>query len=166
MMAIARMSPSPAAPISARFMRPSYKASRRFWHLAIWRRKTPAAGPGFSHLRAKLCLFAIFAGREVAAVDRLRHELRLVVCPVGADAGVGLEHRVPELVFVVAEHLFLLDLLDVDVLDRALGGEIEPHRTARRIDLDARHGLDELLRAWIFSVVLRKRLVDPHGGRV
>jgi hypothetical protein len=45
-------------------------------------------------------LLAIFAGREIAAVNRLGLELRRVVFPIGADACVGLHHRVPELVLL------------------------------------------------------------------
>src|SRR5262249_62114795 len=56
---------------------------------------------------------AIFAGREIAAVDRLLEELVLAVGPELAHRRIGLDHRVPQLVLVVAEHLFLLDLLDV-----------------------------------------------------
>jgi hypothetical protein len=111
-------------------------------------------------------LFAVLARREIAAVGRLRSEHRRVVLPVCADVVVSLDHRVPELVLVVAELLLLLDLLDVDVLDRALGGEIEPHRAARRIDLNARHRPDELDRARILAFELGQGLVDPHGGGV
>src|ERR1051326_1485697 len=99
-------------------------------------------------------LFAIPARRKLPAVHRLRQELRLVVGPERADRGIGLDHRVPQLVLVVAEHLLLLDLLDVDVLDRALGRRIEPDRPARRVELDRRHGLDELDRSRIPALVL------------
>src|SRR5262249_1802356 len=47
---------------------------------------------------------AIFARREVAAVDRLLEELVLAVGPELADRRIGLDHRVPQLVLVVAEH--------------------------------------------------------------
>src|SRR6185312_6000063 len=99
-------------------------------------RRSPPRGP-----RRVVTSFAELAGREVAAVDRLRQELRLVVGPELADIGIGLDHRIPELRLAVAKHLLLLDLLDVDVLDRAAGGEIELHRTADGIELDAGHGL-------------------------
>src|SRR5579872_6996371 len=46
-------------------------------------------------------LLAVFAGREVAAVDRLLEELLLLVLPELADRRIGLDHRVPELVLVV-----------------------------------------------------------------
>src|SRR6187431_68839 len=84
-------------------------------------------------------LFAELARREITAVDRLRSELRRVVFPICADVAVSLDHRVPELVLVVAKLLLLLDLLDVDVLDRALGGEVEPHGAARRVERDGSH---------------------------
>src|SRR4030095_14881925 len=61
-------------------------------------------------------LIAEFAGREVAAVDRRLEELLLFELPELVDVRIGLDDGVPELVLVVAEHLLLLDLLDVDVL--------------------------------------------------
>src|SRR5947207_1755926 len=82
--------------------------------------------------------FAIFARREVAAVDRLLEERLLAVGPELADVRIGLDHRVPELVLVVAEQLLLLDLLDVDVLDR-VAHVVEADRAARRLDLERRH---------------------------
>src|SRR5499427_3215697 len=60
--------------------------------------------------------FTEFARRKVAAVDRLLQELRFAKLPELTDVRVGLDHRVPELFLVVAEHLFLFDPLDVDVL--------------------------------------------------
>src|SRR5262249_30784971 len=81
-------------------------------------------------------LFAELTRREIAVVARLLPELRRIVFPIRADVGVSLEHRVPEFIVVVAEHLLLLDFLDIDVLDRALGREIELDRATRRIDLN------------------------------
>src|SRR5260221_4985025 len=49
-------------------------------------------------------LLARFAGRELPAVDRLLEELGLVVASELADVRIGLDHRVPELGLVVAEH--------------------------------------------------------------
>ncbi|MGB2649342.1 MAG: hypothetical protein WBC86_17325, partial [Pseudolabrys sp.] len=48
---------------------------------------------------------------------------------------VGLDDRVPELVLFIAEHLLLLDLLDVDVLD-GVAHVVERHRPANRVELD------------------------------
>src|SRR5262249_14770199 len=42
-----------------------------------------------------LSLFAEFAGREIAAIDRLRQELVLPVSPELGDVRVGLDHSVP-----------------------------------------------------------------------
>src|SRR5262249_35939007 len=86
------------------------------WGVRRWRKKNPGGRPGFSVLGD--ISFAEFAGWEVAAVHRLRKEFVLPVCPELADGRVGLDHGVPQLGLVVPEQLFLLDLLDVDVLDR------------------------------------------------
>src|SRR3569832_1865898 len=88
--------------------------------------------PGPRPALATMTSLAVLAGREVAAVDRLRQELRLVVGPELADMRIGLDHRVPELRLAVAEHLLLLDLLDVDVLYRASRRRIERGGAARR----------------------------------
>src|SRR5215467_5147533 len=119
----------------------------------------PATGPGI------ISSLAVFAGREVAIVDRLRKELVLAVGPELADLGIGLDHAVPEFVLVVAEHFLLLDLLDVDVFDRVTIF-IELDRAARRIKFDAGHDFDELFWSRIFSAGLLDRLVDPHRGGV
>src|SRR5512146_3200070 len=96
--------------------------------------RSPGGKAGALHRCARnwAPLFAEFAGWEVARIDRLGPELGRVVFPERADVGVGPEHGVPEFILFVTEHLLLLDLLDVDVLDRAFGGEVEPHGTARR----------------------------------
>src|SRR5690242_17672504 len=73
---------------------------------------------------------AVFAGWEVAIVNRLRKEFVLTIGPELADLGISLDHAVPEFVLVITEHFFLLDLLDVDVLDR-VAIFIELDRTAR-----------------------------------
>src|ERR1700693_6038184 len=112
-----------------------------------------------------LCLFAILAGRGVAIVDRLSEKLLLAVGPELTYGRIGLDHRVPELVLVVAEHLLLFDLLDVDVLDR-VAHVVHAHRTARRVELDGLHDLDERLGAGPFAAGLLHRLVEPHGGGV
>src|SRR5215471_17145317 len=72
----------------------------------------PDAGPGVGSS------FAELAGRVVAVIDRMRQELFLTFGPELADLRVSLDHGVPELFLVVAEHLLLFDFLDVDVLDR------------------------------------------------
>src|SRR5262249_40034973 len=102
----------------------------------------------FSVLRrptSVLRLFAVFARREVAAVDRLLWGRLLAVGPELADRRIGLDHRVPQFVLVVAEHLLLLDLLDVDVLHR-IAELVERDRPAYRVDLQAGEELDELFR--------------------
>src|SRR5262249_18513557 len=63
-------------------------------------------------------LFTVLARRKIARIDRLPEERIPVVGPELADIRIGLDHRIPELVLVVAEHFLLLDFLDVDVLDR------------------------------------------------
>src|SRR5262249_1049590 len=98
-------------------------------------------------------LFTIPARREIAAIDRLGQELRLVVRPECADCGVGLDDRIPKLICLVAEHFFLFDPLDVDVLDRTLGRWIETHRPARRVEFDRGHAPDELDWPWIGALV-------------
>src|SRR6185312_3568252 len=110
-------------------------------------------------------LFAELAGRIVAVIDRMRQELLLALGPELVDLRIGLDHDVPQLRLVVAEHLLLLDLLDVDVLDRVTH-VVEFDRAARCVELDARHDLDELFRSRPLAAGLLDRLVDPHGGRV
>src|SRR6202023_1712984 len=61
-------------------------------------------------------LFTIFAGREVAAIDRLLEERVLAVSPELADGRIGLDHHVPQLIVVVAEPLRLLALLVLEIL--------------------------------------------------
>src|SRR6185437_549644 len=67
---------------------------------------------------APACLFAVFAGRERPAVNRLLEELVLPIGPELADVRIGLDDGVPKLGLGITEHLLFLDLLDVDVLDR------------------------------------------------
>src|SRR5262249_12146597 len=81
--------------------------------LRILERNAGAVTPG----PGALSLFAVLARREVAAIDRLSKEFVLAVSPELADVRIRLDDRIPELRFVVAEHLLLLDLLDVDALD-------------------------------------------------
>src|SRR5262245_52246399 len=76
--------------------------------------------------RRTAALIAEFAGRKVPAVDRRLEELVLVELPELADVRIGLDDGVQKLLLVVAEHLLLLDLLDVDVL----------HRVAHLVDGD------------------------------
>src|SRR5262249_54068482 len=89
--------------------------------IASERTGAPATEP-----RPTTTLIAEFAGREVPAVDRRLEELLLVELPELADVRIGLDDRVPKLFLVIAEHLLLLDLLDVDVL----------HRVAHLVDGD------------------------------
>src|SRR4029078_7581593 len=129
--------------------------------LALERRKRRGRpGPGVR------LLFAELAGREVLVVDGLRQELFFSVGPELIDIRIGLDDRVPELVLVVAEHLLLLDFLDVDVLNR-VAHVVERHRPARSfIELDADHDLDQLFRPGPFSAGLLQPFLQPHARRV
>src|SRR5262245_11789862 len=89
--------------------------------IASERTGAPATEP-----RPAAALVAEFAGREVPAVDRRLEELVLFELPELADVRISLDDGVPKLLLVVAEHLLLLDLLDVDVL----------HRVAHLVDGD------------------------------
>src|SRR5262249_4851296 len=82
-------------------------------------------------------LITEFAGREVAAVDRLLEELVFVELSELADVRIGLDDGVPKLLLVVAEHLLLLDLFDVDVLHR-IAHLVDGDRAAQRIRLQCR----------------------------
>src|SRR5437588_8574029 len=106
-----------------------------------------------------MVLFAEFARREIAAVDRLLEERLLAVLPELADVRVGLDHGVPQLLLVVTEHLLLLDLLDIDVLDR-IAELVEADRTTRRVQLETCHRLDEFVRARPLAAGLFHDLVD------
>src|SRR5689334_6373952 len=117
------------------------------------------------HFAGTCALFAVLARRKIAAVDRLLEKRRLVVAPELADVRVGLDDRVPQLVLVVPEHLLLLDLLDVDVLDR-VAHVVHAHRPAHGVELHALHDLDELLGARELAAGLLHHLVDPFGGGV
>src|SRR6185437_14102923 len=114
---------------------------------------------------APACLFAVFAGRERPAVDRLLEELVLPIGPELADVRIGLDDGVPKLGLGITEHLLFLDLLDVDVLDRVALG-IEAHRAAHGLNLHALHGLDELRRARILTIRFLYRFVDDLCRRV
>src|SRR5437588_10695344 len=92
-----------------------------------------------------MVLFAEFARREIAAVDRLLEERLLAVLPELADVRVGLDHGVPQLLLVVTEHLLLLDLLVIDVLDR-IAELVEADRTMRRFQLECSHRLSDFVR--------------------
>src|SRR5436190_22441541 len=91
----------------------------------------------------RCALFAVFAGRIVAAIDRGLEELVLIELPELADSRIGLDDRVPELRLVVAEHLLALDLLDIDVLYRVTH-VVEADRTTDGVELHRREQLDEL----------------------
>src|SRR5262249_40461217 len=94
-------------------------------------------------------LIAEFTGWEVAAVDRRLEELLLVELAELVDVRVGLDDGIPELLFVVAEHLLLLDLLDVDVL----------HRVAHLVDADGAPNGVQLERGELFDELLLTREV-------
>src|SRR5689334_23948677 len=83
---------------------------------------------------ASVFLFAVLTRREILAVHVLLEELVLAVRPVLADVRISLDHRVPEVVLVVAEHLLFLDFLDVDVLYRV--AVLEADRPAHGIELE------------------------------
>src|SRR5437016_507393 len=108
---------------------------------------------------------AVSAWREIPAVDGLLQELDLAVGPELTDIRISLDNGVPQLVLVVAEHLFLLDLLDVDVLYR-VPHIVEADRTARGVHFDGRQQFDELLGARPLAARLFHGLVDHMGGRV
>src|ERR1700738_1229462 len=79
--------------------------------IGAYRKAANAAGGFISVIAIRCALFAVFARREVAAVDGLLEEGFLAVGPKLADVRIGLDDRIPELVLVVPEHLRLLDFL-------------------------------------------------------
>src|SRR5215467_1782072 len=93
-----------------------------------------ATGAPETEPRPMAALVAEFAGREVAAVDRRLEELVFAELPELADVRISLDDGVPKLLLVVAEHLLLLDLLDVDVLHR-IAHLVDGDGTAQRIQL-------------------------------
>src|SRR5262249_13972194 len=107
----------------------------------------------------RFALVAMLARREVPAVDRRRQELFLVELPELVDVRISLDNRVPELLLVVAEHLLLLDFLDVDVLHRVTH-LVDTYRAADRIELQRGQLLDELLLARELALVFGDDLVD------
>src|SRR5215469_9766023 len=124
-----------------------------------------AAGARETEPRPTATLVAEFAGRVVAAVDRRLEELLLVELPELADVRIGLDDGVPELLLVVAEHLLLLDLLDVDVLHR-VAHLVDADGTANRIQLQRGELLDEFLGARKVAFVVLDDLVDHLRRRV
>src|SRR6516164_3741637 len=115
--------------------------------------------------RPTAALIAEFAGREVPAVDRLLEELVLAELPELADVRIGLDDGVPKLLLVVAEHLLLLDLLDVDVLHR-VAHLVDGDGTAQRIQLQRGDLLHEFLGAGEVALVVLDDLVDHLRRRV
>src|SRR5262245_11664572 len=115
--------------------------------------------------RPMAALIAEFAGRVVAAVDRRLEELLLVELPELGDVRIGLDDGVPELLLVVAEHLLLLDLLDVDVLHR-VAHLVDGDGTANGIQLQRGELLHEFLGAREVALVVLDDLVDHLRGRV
>src|SRR5262245_15459451 len=97
-------------------------------------RNRPRPQAGVFIFEAKLRLFAELAGREVAAVDRLRQELVFSMRPELTDAWIGFDHRVPQFWLVVAEHHLFLDFLDIDVLD-GIAQIVEGYGSAHGVDL-------------------------------
>src|SRR5262249_54687607 len=119
----------------------------------------PRAGPG------RQALIAVFAGREVAAVDRRLEELVLVELPELGDVRIGLDDGIPELLLVVAEHLLLLDLLDVDVL-HGIAHVVDADRTADGIQFQRGQLFDELLGAGEVALIVLDDLLDHLRRRV
>jgi len=109
--------------------------------------------------------FAELAGRIVAAVDGRRQELSLLELAELVDVRIGLDDRIPELLVRIAEHLLLLDLLDVDVLHR-IAHLVEGDGATQRVELHRLELLDELLGAGELAVVLLDDLVDHAGAGV
>src|SRR5438105_11011841 len=124
-----------------------------------------ATGAPETEPRPTAALVAEFAGREVAAVDRRLEEFLLVELPELADVRISLDDGVPKLLLVVAEHLLLLDLLDVDVLHR-VAHVVDGDRAARRVDLHGGELLDEFLGARPLAVILLHHLVNHLRCRV
>src|SRR5262245_4739013 len=105
---------------------------------------------------------AEFAWRKVAAVDGLLEELCLAESPELADVGIGLDHGVPELLLVVAEHLLLFDPLDIDVV-HGVAHVVQADGTADGIHLDVRDQLHELLGARPFAAALLQDRMDHEA---
>src|SRR5262244_600559 len=115
--------------------------------------------------RPTAALIAVFAGREVAAVDRRLEELVLVELPELGDVRIGLDDGIPELLLVVAEHLLLLDLLDVDVL-HGIAHVVDADGTADGIQFQRGQLFDELLGAGEVALIVLDDLVDHLRRRV
>src|ERR1700738_4318921 len=94
-------------------LRPSWRTAKGglIHIIGAYRKTTNAARVFISVIAIRCVLFAVFARREVAAVDGLLEEGFLAVGPKLADVRIGLDDRIPEFVLVVAEHLRLLDFL-------------------------------------------------------
>src|SRR5262252_4399472 len=124
-----------------------------------------ATGAPETEPRPMAALVAEFAGREVAAVDRRLEELLLVELPELVDVRISLDDGVPELLLVVAEHLLLLDLLDVDVLHR-VAHLVDADGTADGIQLQRGELFDEFLGTGEVALVVLDDLVDHLRRRV
>src|SRR5262249_2180490 len=120
---------------------------------------------GFGRPPIVTALFAELAWWEIAAVNRLLEELGLAELSKLADIRIGLDHGVPELLLVVAEHLLLLDLFDVDVL-HGVASVIENNGSTQRIELHGAQLLDEFRAARPLAVVLFHDLMDHLCRRV
>src|ERR1700730_11752468 len=133
--------------------------------IGAYRKTTNAARVFISVIAIRCALFAVFARREVAAVDGLLEEGFLAAGPKLADVRIGVDDRIPELVLVVPEHLRLLDFLDVDVLYR-VAHVVEADEAAHGVDLHRQQLLDERLRPGKLAAVLLHDFVYHLGGRV
>src|SRR5438094_3962644 len=103
---------------------------------------------------------AEFANREVAVVHGLLQEILGLVLPELRDGRVGVDDGVPQLA------VLLLDLADVDVLDRVAVG-VELDGTAWRVrDLHLAQRLQELLPVLHVAADRLRRVGDPPGARV
>src|SRR6516162_7180597 len=124
-----------------------------------------ATGARETEPRSMAMLVAEFAGRVVSAVDRRLEELLLVELPELGDVRVSLDDGVPELLLVVAEHLLLLDLLDVDVLHR-VAHLVDADGTADGIQLQRGELFDEFLGTGEVALVVLDDLMDHLRRRV
>src|SRR5205085_7830098 len=115
--------------------------------------------------RADRRLIAEFAGREVTAVDGRLEELLLVELPELGDVWIGLDHRIPELFLVVAEHLLLFDLLDVDVL-YWVAHLVDADGAPNRIQLERGELFHEFLLTREVALIVLDDLVDHLRRRV
>src|SRR5438132_4768840 len=102
----------------------------------------------------------ILARWIVPIIDGPLQKLLRLVLPKLRDRREGLDHRVPELT------IFLLDLADIDVLDR-VAVSIQLDRSSGRIgDLDLAKRSEKLLAALYIPADRPRCFVDPACGSV